>query len=54
MRKCRVSYDEWKCIIDRDIVGKIIYNSDYEGYIGQLSINKVKKNKFGITIKKMS
>lgn len=41
MKKCRLSYDEWKCIEKKHIIGKQIKTSDFEGYIGLIDIEKV-------------
>lgn len=43
MYKCRVTYDEWKCIKEKHREGKIILNDDFEGYVGLLSIDKVQE-----------
>lgn len=43
MYKCRVVYDEWKCISEKQIVGKMIETDDFEGYVGLMCINKVKE-----------
>ena len=43
MYKCRVTYDEWKCISEKNREGKIILTDSFEGYVGLLSINKVKE-----------
>lgn len=41
MKKCRLSYDEWKCIEKKQITGKQIKTSGFEGYIGLIDIEKV-------------
>lgn len=32
MKKSRLSYDEWKCIISKDIFGKIVNSELFNGY----------------------
>lgn len=39
-RKC-LSYDEWKCIKSKTIIGKIIATDFFEGYVGVINIEKV-------------
>ena len=41
MYKCRVTYDEWKCIQEKNRVGKILHETNYSGYIGLLKIEQV-------------
>lgn len=41
MKKSRLSYDEWKCIISKDISGKIVNSELFDGYIGLMDIKKV-------------
>ena len=41
MYKCRLTYDEWKCIIAKNRIGKEIDTSEYSGYVGLLNINEV-------------
>ena len=43
MYKCRVTYDEWKCISEKELEGKSVLADSFEGYVGLLSINKVKE-----------
>lgn len=39
----RLSYDEWKCIISKDIYGKQVESDLLTGYIGLLKIHEVSK-----------
>lgn len=41
MYKCRLTYDEWKCIITKKRTGKTLDTEDFIGYVGILSINEV-------------
>ena len=41
MYRCRITYDEWKCIKVKNRVGKIIDTANYVGYIGILNIHEV-------------
>lgn len=41
MYKCRLTYDEWKCIVSKIRIGKEIDTSEYSGYIGLLNIYEV-------------
>ena len=43
MKRCRLSYDEWKCIISKDIKGKRIHTDFFEGYLGLIEIKEVDK-----------
>lgn len=43
MKRCRLSYDEWKCIISKDISGKRIHTDSFEGYVGLIQIYEVDK-----------
>ena len=43
MKKSRLSYDEWKCIISKDIFGKIVNSELFNGYIGLIDIKEVSK-----------
>lgn len=43
MKRCRLSYDEWKCIISKDISGKRVHTDSFEGYVGLIQINEVDK-----------
>lgn len=41
MYKCRLTYDEWKCILSKERVGRTVNSNSFNGYIGLLIINKV-------------
>ncbi len=41
MYKCRLTYDEWKCIISKDRIGKQVNTPTIKGYLGLLTINSV-------------
>ena len=41
MYKCRVTYDEWKCITDKSRIGKQVDTPAYSGYVGLLNIYEV-------------
>lgn len=41
MKRCRLSYDEWKCIVSKNITGKRIQEDFFQGYIGLIKINEV-------------
>ncbi len=41
MYKCRLTYDEWKCIISKNRIGKQVDTPIIKGYIGLLTINSV-------------
>lgn len=41
MKRSRLSYDEWKCIISKKIKGKQINNEFFWGYIGIVDIEEV-------------
>lgn len=43
MKKSRLSYDEWKCIVSKEIKGKRIKTDFFEGYIGLIEIKEVDK-----------
>lgn len=43
MKRCRLSYDEWKCIISKDMFGKIVNSELLNGYIGLIDIKEVNK-----------
>ena len=43
MKRSRLSYDEWKCIISKDMHGKQIDSELLEGYIGLIDIKEVSK-----------
>ena len=43
MYKCRLTYDEWKCIISKDMHGKQIDSESLKGYIGLIDIKEVSK-----------
>ena len=41
MYRCRLTYDEWKCMLSKNRVGKKIETKDFTGYIGLLEIGEV-------------
>ena len=41
MYRCRLTYDEWKCIIKKDRIGRVVESSDFSGYVGILNITEV-------------
>ena len=41
MKRCRLSYDEWKCILQKEMSGKKVKEDFLEGYLGLLEIRKV-------------
>lgn len=41
MYRCRLTYDEWKCITDKKRIGKMLNTEEFIGYVGILSINEV-------------
>ena len=43
MKRSRLSYDEWKCIISKDIFGKTVNSDLLNGYIGLIDIKALSK-----------
>ncbi len=43
MKRSRLSYDEWKCIISKDIFGKTVNSELLNGYIGLIDIKALSK-----------
>ncbi len=41
MYRCRLTYDEWKCIIKKDRIGRVVESSEFSGYVGILNITEV-------------
>ncbi len=41
MYRCRLTYDEWKCITAKRRIGKTLNTEEFVGYVGILSINEV-------------
>ncbi len=41
MYRCRITYDEWKCITEKKRIGKEVETTDFSGYIGLLNIVEV-------------
>lgn len=41
MYKCRLTYDEWKCILSKNRIGKQVDIPAFKGYLGLLTINAV-------------
>lgn len=49
MKRCRLSYDEWKCIVSKNITGKRVQEDFFQGYIGLIEIIVLKPRKNGST-----
>lgn len=43
MKRSKLSYDEWKCIISKNLRGKRINEDFFQGYIGVIEIEEVSK-----------
>ena len=43
MKRSRLSYDEWKCILSKEMSGKTVHTDWLEGYIGLIEIKEVSK-----------
>lgn len=41
MYRCRLTYDEWKCITSKEIIGKRIKTLNFTGYVGLINIYEV-------------
>jgi len=41
--KCRLVYDEWKCIKEKNIIGINVNNAEYNGYLGLIRIGQVQE-----------
>lgn len=41
MYRCRLTYDEWKCIIAKNRIGRVVESADFSGYVGILDIIEV-------------
>ena len=41
MKRSRLSYDEWRCILKKNIVGKQIDGDFFRGYVGLIEIYEV-------------
>lgn len=41
MKRSSLSYDEWKCILEKNVSGKRIHTDFFEGYIGLIEIEEV-------------
>lgn len=41
MKRSRLSYDEWTCIISKEVSGKRVHTDFFEGYIGLIDIKEV-------------
>ena len=41
MKRSRLSYDEWKCIVSKDMFGKKVNSELLNGYIGLIEIKEV-------------
>ena len=53
MKRSRLSYDEWKCIISKDIFGKTVNSELFNGYIGLIDIKEVSKHRLGNLMEKI-
>lgn len=47
MKRCRLSYDEWNCILAKVLHGCKVDSKLVTGYIGLVEIREVKKHKYG-------
>lgn len=43
MKRSRLSYDEWTCIVSKNIFGKTVNSKLLNGYIGLMEIKEVNK-----------
>lgn len=41
MKRSRLSYDEWECIVSKDMYGKKVNTEFFKGYIGLIDIKEV-------------
>ena len=41
MKRSRLSYDEWKCIKEKKIIGRNVKTDFFTGYIGIVDIGEV-------------
>lgn len=41
MKRSRLSYDEWKCILSKELCGKNVNSTFFKGYIGLIEIKEV-------------
>ncbi len=41
MYRCRLTYDEWKCIVAKKRTGKVVDTPEFSGYVGILNIFEV-------------
>ena len=41
MKKSRLSYDEWKCILSKEMIGKQIKTSFFDGFLEMINIQEV-------------
>lgn len=41
MYRCRLTYDEWKCMLSKNRIGKRFETKEFTGYIGLLAIGEV-------------
>ena len=41
MNRSRLSYDEWKCILSKDLCGKQVDTEFFTGYVGLIEIHEV-------------
>lgn len=44
MKRCRLTYDEWKCITSKKIISKAIDTTDFSGYVGLINIFEVSES----------
>ncbi len=41
MYRCRLTYDEWKCIIKKERIGRVVESTEFSSYVGILYITEV-------------
>ncbi len=41
MYRCRLTYDEWKCMLSKNRIGKNFETEEFTGYLGLLEIDEV-------------
>ncbi len=41
MKRSRLTYEEWKCIISKEVRGKIVHSDCFTGYVGLIDIHEV-------------
>ena len=43
MKRSKLNYEEWKCILSKDLYCKNVESDDFSGYIGLLDIHEVRE-----------